>query len=193
MIGTATGPSDRVEDRYWTRGIMKRTSLIVVALLSVTLVCAAEDPLAKIRTDFDRAAQAVAAGDPEVILDSTYPGLVQQVGGREAMQSMLAKNLSDLEQRGMAVVSTEIVSISQPLRAGDELHAIVRAKRTVKVPGGRQIQDTFVIAVSADEGKKWTFVDGPQLTPKHIEALFPDFNEALELPVIRPPVFEEDS
>lgn len=172
---------------------MKKFAAAIVAVLSVTLVCAAEDPTANIRADFDRAAQAVVAGDTEKILDSTYPGLVQQVGGRDAMRSMVTKNLSDLEQRGMAVMATEIVSISQPLRAGDELHAIVRARRTVKAPGGRQVQDTFMIAVSGDEGKSWTFLDGPQLTPKHIKALFPDFNEALELPETAPPVFRKDS
>ena len=93
----------------------------------------------------------------------------------------------------MGVIATEIVSISEPLQAGDELHAIVRAKRILKAPGGRQIQDTFMIAISGDEGRNWTFVDGPQLTPKHIEALFPDFNEALEFPETVPAVFEKDS
>ena len=170
---------------------MKKSPVAIVALLSVTLVCAAEDPTANIRADFDRAAQAVAARDAEAILDSTYPGLLQQVGGRDAMRTMVVKNLTDLEQRSMAVVATEIVSISQPLQAGAELHAIVRAKRTVRAPGGRQIQDTFMIAVSGDEGEKWTFVDGPQLTPKHIEALFPEFNAALVLPKIERPVFQE--
>lgn len=167
--------------------------LVLVALLSCTLVCAADDPAANIRAAFDRAAQAVVAGDTDAILDSTYSGLLEQVGGRDMMRSMLIKNLKDLEERGMAVVATEIVSISEPLRAGDELHAIVRAKRTVKTLGGRQIQDTFMIAVSGDEGQSWTFIDGPQLTPKHIEALFPDFNEALELPETAAPVFEKGS
>ena len=170
-----------------------KKSLVVAILLSSTLVCAADDPTANIRAAFDRAAQAAVAGDAEMILDSTYSGLLKQVGGRDVMRSMVIKNLSDLKNRGMAVVGTEIVSISEPLRAGDELHAIVRAKRTVKAPGGRQIQDTFMIAVSGDGGQSWTFVDGPQLTPKHIEVLFPDFNEALELPQTAPPVFEKDS
>lgn len=172
---------------------MKKSVVVLIALLSSTLVCAADDPTANIRAAFDRAVQAVVVGDTEAILDSTYSGLLEQVGGRDVMRSMVLKNLNDLEKRGMAVVATEIVSISEPLRAGDELHAIVRAKRTVKAPGGRQIQDTFMIAVSGDEGQNWTFIDGPQLTPKHIEALFPDFNEALELPETAPPVFEKGS
>ena len=171
---------------------MKRF-VIVAVLLSSMLVCAADDSIANIRVAFDRAVQAAVVGDAETILDSTYSGLLEQVGGRDAMRSMVIKNLNDLKERGMAVVGTEIVSISEPLQAGDELHAIVRAKRTVKAPGGRQIQDTFMIAVSSDGGQNWTFVDGPQLTPKHIEALFPDFNEALELPETAPPVFEKDS
>ena len=69
-----------------------------------------------------------------------------------------------------------------PLPAGDELHAVVVAKRTIEGTRGRQTLDTYMIAVSGDGGKKWTFVDGPPLTPKHIEALFPEFNKALEIP-----------
>ena len=172
---------------------MKKSVVVLIALLSSTLVCAADDPTAIIRAAFDRAVQAVVVGDTEAILDNTYSGLLEQVGGRDVMRSMVIKNLNDLKERGMAVVGTEIVSISEPLQAGDELHAIVRANRTVKAPGGRQIQDTFMIAVSSDGGQNWTFVDGPQLTPKHIEALFPDFNEALELPETAPPVFEKGS
>ena len=169
---------------------MKRLPVILVTLVLVALVHAAEDPTAKIRASFERASEAVAASDTEAILESTYPGLVQQVGGRAAMRVMVTESLKDLERKNLVVVGTEIVSISQPLQAGAELHSIVRAKRTVKGPGGVQIQDTFMVAVSRDNGMSWTFVDGPQLTPKHIEALFPDFNEALELPETAPPVME---
>ncbi len=164
---------------------MKKFPVAVVAMLSVALVCAAEDPKANIRADFDRAVQAVMAGDAEAILDGTYPGLVQQVGGRDAMRSMVLENLKDLERRGLTVVGTEIVLISDPVQAGEELHAVVSAKRTVEGSEGKQTLDTFMIAVSSDGGAKWTFVDGPPLTAKHIEALFPDFNEALEIPKAR--------
>ena len=161
---------------------MRKLTVAIVALLSATFVGAAEDPKANIRADFDRAVQAVAAGDAEAILDGTYPGLVQLVGGRDAMRSIVLENLKDLERRGLVVVGTEIVSISDPLQAGEELHAVVRAKRTLKGDGGKQVQDTFMIAISGDGGTKWTFVDGRPLTPKHIKALFPDFNDALEIP-----------
>lgn len=171
----------------------KLTAFTIVALLCSTVVCAAEPDLtANIRASFEDAMEAAVVGDPETIVNGTYPGLVEKVGGRDAMRSMVVRNLKDLEGRGMAVLKTEIVSISEPLQAGDELHSIVRARRTVKAPGGRQIQDTFMIAVSGDAGESWTFVDGPQLKPSHIQALFPNFNPALELPETSPPTFEKD-
>ena len=86
----------------------------------------------------------------------------------------------------------EITRISEPVQAGSELHAVVRTKRTVRGPTGRQIQESYVIAVSADEGENWTFVDGQKLTPQHIMALFPDFNVDLVLPGPSAPVFERD-
>lgn len=172
---------------------MKRVLVLTVVLSAVAWVHADDDPLANLRTAFDRAQQAVVAGDTAAILAGTYPGLIKQVGGPDAMRDMLSKNLAGLEERGMAVLGTEIVSVSDPVQAGSEIHAVVRATRTVKAPGGRQIQDTFMIAVSADQGKNWTFVDGPQLTPQHIDQLFPDFNDALVLPRVKAPVFERGS
>ncbi len=172
---------------------MKKTLMVLTLLLFPGVACAEDDPTAPIRADFDEATEAVLVGDAEGILKYTYPGLIEKVGGLDAMRSIVVGNLTDLERRGMSILTTEIVSIAEPLPAGRELHSVVRAKRTVKTPGGRQIQDTFMIAVSIDGGKRWTFVDGPQLTPQHIDALFPEFNEALELPETAPPVVEKDA
>jgi len=171
---------------------MKREAIAIVFLLAATLVCASVDPQVTIRKAVERASEAVIAGDTDAILDSTYPKLIEQVGGRESMREILTKNLTGLEQRGLTVVSNEIVSISEPVRAGTELHAIVRSRRTLKAPRGRQIHDTFLIAVSGDDGQSWSFVDGPQLTPNHIKILFPDFNSALVLPRVDAPVFQAD-
>jgi len=159
--------------------------------MSVALVQAADDPTVEIRAQFVQASQAVIKGDADAILDSTYPGLIDRVGGRAEMRAKVIESLIDLRHRKLSVQRTEVVSISQPVEAGEELHSVVRAKRVMQGPGGRQIQDTFVIAVSSDQGKSWTFVDGQQLTPQHILALFPNYNKALVLPRTAPPVMED--
>jgi hypothetical protein len=170
---------------------MKKLFICFGIVISATLVQAADDPTVEIRAQFIKAAQAVIKGDADAILDSTYPGLIQRVGGRVEMRAKVIDSLMDLRHRKLSVQRTEVVSISQPVEAGEELHSVVRAKRIMQGPGGRQIQDTFMIAVSSDRGKNWTFVDGQQLTPQHIMALFPNFNTSLVLPRTAPPVMEE--
>ena len=168
----------------------KPTVLFAVFLVACGL--SASDSADRLRADAEWMCAAVTKGDAAAIVEYTYAGLLEKVGGAEAMRELTVAGQSALTKQGLSVVSVDITSISDPVQAGSELHAIVRTKRTVKGPTGRQIQETFVIAVSGDEGQNWTFVDGQKLTPAHVVALFPEFNPDLVLPGKSEPVFERD-
>lgn len=171
--------------------MQKKPIMLLVFLLAACGSSASGDN-DTLRSDAEWMCQAVVKSDPDAIVDQTYPGLLEKVGGRDAMRQSVVEGQRDLAAKGLKVVSVEVVSISEPVQAGSELHAVVRTKRTVKGPTGRQIQATYVIAVSSDEGENWTFVDGQNLTPAHVVALFPDFNVDLVLPGKSEPVFERN-
>jgi hypothetical protein len=52
----------------------------------------------------------------------------------------------------------------------------------MKVPGGTQVTETFVLAISGDMGKTWTFFDVTMADKNRIKMLLPDFNENLKIP-----------
>jgi len=166
--------------------------LILFAMLLAACGMAASDDAANLRADAEWMCKAVEEGDADAIVEHTYPGLLEKIGGPDEMRKIVLAGQTDMRQRGLAVQSVEITAVSEPLQAGSELHAVVRTKRTVKGPTGRQIINSYVIAVSGDAGDNWTFVDGQKLTPAHVLALFPDFNVDLVLPSPSQPVFERD-
>lgn len=50
------------------------------------------------------------------------------------------------------------------------------------------VAKSYLLAISSDQGKTWTFMDGGNLVdPKMREKLVPNFPEKLKLPVIEKP------
>jgi hypothetical protein len=166
--------------------------LILLAMLLAACGLVASDSTDNLRADAEWMCKAVKDGNADAIVQYTYPGLLEKVGGPDEMRKIIVAGQTDLAQRGLIVQSVLITAVSEPLQAGSELHAVVRTERTIRGKTGRQIIKSYVIAVSSDNGENWTFVDGQKLTPPHVLALFPDFNTDLVLPAPSEPVFERD-
>jgi hypothetical protein len=70
---------------------------------------------------------------------------------------------------------------------GARVYAIVPQRVVMRRPEGRFGLDSYLIAVSSDDGRTWKFVDGTRLTPAIVTMLFPDFPSGIELPVVGSP------
>ena len=77
------------------------------------------------------------------------------------------------------------------MTAGDDLYIVVPFLLEMKAPGGKLLQKSFVIGVSSDQGKTWTFVNGDQ-EMKKIKQVLPDLPDKLKLPERQKPTFEKD-
>jgi hypothetical protein len=49
----------------------------------------------------------------------------------------------------------------------------------------------FLVGVSENGGKTWTFAEGKESTPEGIRKMVPDFPDDLKLPKLKPPVLEK--
>lgn len=174
------------------RRSLKNLSLTLLALLAAVGVANADQYEATIRAAAEKASSAIVEGRTEAIADSTYPGLAAVMGGRVALINSLRESTEELKNRGLSVSSMEIRSISPAVQAGAQLHSIVRVKRMMTARNGKQVQDTFLIAVSEDQGATWSFVEGRQLSPEQLQVLFPNFNSELKFPATAKPVFIRD-
>jgi hypothetical protein len=140
----------------------------------------------------EQAAQAYAdaalAGDFPSVADRTYPALVEFMGGREKLIAASADAMKTFKARGFAIQSVKASAPAQSLSEGEKTYAVVPTTMQVTAPGEDFEAKSYLLAISSDQGKTWTFMDGGNLVdPKIREKLLGKFPEKLKLPVIEKP------
>lgn len=71
--------------------------------------------------------------------------------------------------------------------AGEELMAVIPTVLYMSVEEMHLRQESYMIAISGNGGKSWTFVNGSDNIEMMIAMLFPNWNDALELPEKKSP------
>ena len=77
------------------------------------------------------------------------------------------------------------------LTGGPHLFAVVPDTLKFTIPGGTLTQKSFLLAVSEDQGKTWTFIDGAGLVKIKVRDMLPNFPKDAKLPEKQPPVIEK--
>ena len=154
---------------------------------------AADDtPLKKVvKAKVEEINNALIKEDFAKIVDLTYPKVTELIGGREKMISVLKSGVQGMRANKFEFRSAKVKEPSDPVEAGSDLYIVVPFLLEMKAPGGKLLQDTFVIGVSSDRGKTWTFVNG-DLEIKIVKQVLPNLPEQLKLPKKQKPVFEKE-
>lgn len=137
-------------------------------------------------------AYAQLHGDHEILLDFTYPSLIEKAGGREAMKEILRQIQDTKQKRGQRLASLQFGEEIQTVQVKDEVHAIVPIKQITKVPGGTLITETNLIAVGTENRENWYFIETTSLEENNIQKVLPNWDFSLALPYKKSPVFKED-
>lgn len=114
--------------------------------------------------------------------DFVYPREIELSGGRQEFLYNIQQQINILTKRKMEITSYKIYSISAPIKAGGELHSVIRCAILISSPGGKIFSKEYFVVSSNDGGKQWKFVDGEFLSQTAANNVFPAFNTALELP-----------
>ncbi|WP_143960576.1 hypothetical protein [Litoribacter populi] len=130
--------------------------------------------------------------DYELLLDFTYPQVIEQAGGREAYKKVLLQLNEIQKNRGMSLSDFIIKEPIDKVKAGDEWHIIVPYQSVTKVKGGRLTTENTLIAVATEGRSKWYFVETASLTERNLNKVLPQWNNTLILPYKKAPVFKED-
>jgi hypothetical protein len=136
---------------------------------------------AMVKHDFNRAA------------DLTYPKLIEMMGGRDGYISMAKEAVEEMESQQLRIVSVAVGEPHDIVEVKDEIFAIVPSTMRIKVPDGVFVGEAFMIAVSKDGGKQWTFVDSAAAKEEGgaLKTLFPDAADQLRIPEQKRPVFHK--
>ncbi len=146
---------------------------------------------AVVRQQAEMLEQAVIKGDYQTVVDHTYPGVIDMVGGKDKMLSATTDAMNGLKAQGISIEKATIGSPGKFYTAGTEIHCLVPETMRLKLPNGHATVQSYILAVSADGGKSWTYMDINANSKDLIPKLFPNFNPDLKIPDPTPPVMEQ--
>lgn len=108
-------------------------------------------------------------------------------GGRETMVAALRKAMNEMAAEAIQVEKSTIDLPSQMVKQREHMFAVLPQSTLVRAKEKRIQTHSFLLGVSADNGRTWKFVDGAKLTRPLAEKLFTDFPASLNLPAKTPP------
>jgi hypothetical protein len=173
-----------------------RTSLALLALAVCAQLASADPQTERIRKLAAENSAALTSGNYARLVDLTYPKVVEMIGGRDKMIETLRRGSEDMKAHGSAILGTEVGEPKEVVTAGDKQFAIVPMTVRVQVPDGTLRSKGFLIAISEDRGKTWTFIDGAGVTKEpgkereKLAQVIPDLPTQLSLPAREPPELE---
>lgn len=142
-----------------------------------------------IKTNAKATADALMRRDFKTVADHTYPKVIKLMGGRENMISATAQEMRKLERKGFTVKSVRVGEPNKVETIGKQIFSIVPMTMTMTVPGGTMLVESFLIAISEDGSKTWTFVDGTIAVDRRmLRQIFPLSADKLRLPPKKQPV-----
>lgn len=141
----------------------------------------------KIRSDCEKMANAMLKKNYSVVIDYTYPKIVEMGGGKPALLQAVKSSYEKMKES----FTIDEITFGKPQKiyvAGKELHCIVPETITINSDKGK-IQATYsLLAVSLDKGNKWFFLETHKFTPEMLKKIFPHFNYNLVIPEKTKPI-----
>jgi hypothetical protein len=176
--------------------MIRSLSFVFFAIVCSTHLLGGDAQTERIRKLAAENGTALTSGDFAHVVALTYPKVVELIGGRDKMLETLRRSNEDMKARGSAIIGVEVSEPKEVVSAGDKQFAIVPMTVSVQVPTGILRSKGFLIAVSEDRGKTWTFIDGAGLVSESgkekekLTQILPDFPPQLALPPREPPSWE---
>ena len=168
---------------------MRQLTFLLTFLTTLTFAQVDSDVIKK---QAELTAKALLNDDYETLIKFTYPKVIELVGGRDKMISLIKKGKIEMGQQGISFDKVIIGKPSKTVIAGDEIHCLVPQTVYMKVPKGKLKSETQLLAVSRDNGSNWFFIDAVSLTKDNIKRVLPNYNFDLVLPTKSEPIFVSD-
>ncbi|WP_460512387.1 hypothetical protein [Cyclobacterium sediminis] len=172
---------------------MVRNSLYFLFLSAGQFTLTAEAQIIEeIKTAGQIYAYAQIHGDYEILLDFTYPVLIEKAGGREAMKRILRQIQETKINKGQRLVKLTFGEHIQYSTNPTEVHAVVPVISTTKVLGGTITTESNLVAVGTEGRDNWYFIETTSINEQNISKILPNWDFNLALPYNKAPVYKED-
>ena len=129
--------------------------------------------------------QAGVNGEFNIVVDYTYPIIVEKLGGRERMISFLQNDFAQMKADGFELVSVEVGQAKQIEEIDGQLFAILPTTMIIKSPQGKARGESSIIGISNDTGINWKFISA--INQERFKKVFPKVAEKIQIPDEKPP------
>ncbi len=161
-------------------------TLLPSALTLVALFATEPDEkreAALVKEKADEICQLLLKGDHARFADLTYPAVVKEAGGRDRLIERLKSAAKEMKSKGIEITAVKPAEPTNSETSGTERYVIVPYEMQMKVRGSQTTVKSFLLAISGDNGKTWTFVDGAGVRDvEKRKRVLPNFPETLRLP-----------
>ena len=127
-------------------------------------------------------------GDYATFVGYTYPTIVRLVGGSAKMVDLLDKSMANMKVQGTTFTKISFDEPSRIVVSGKEVQATIAQHTEIKLTPGRLLNTSTLIAISADNGLHWTFIDTSNKDLAALRKALPNLSAALVVPPQAPPV-----
>lgn len=158
---------------------------LLFSLAATAGLAAADDPAAPpaVKRLAETVAAATVAGDHKTVIALTYPPVVKEMGGADKAVAATAKLMDELRAKGITLTAVKVGEPGKPVTGGGKTYVVVPTRTELAAPQGTVRSKSFLLAISTDAGKTWTFADGTGLAKKAArDKVLPDLPAALTLP-----------
>lgn len=131
---------------------------------------------------------AFVSGDYTTFANYTYPLILKSMGGAAKMAAVLTKSTNDMKARGMIFSNITFDEPSKIVNSGKELQASIAQHTEIKLPQGRLVNTSTLIAISTDNGVNWTFIDTSNKDMETLRKVLPNLSPSITIPPRQPPV-----
>ncbi|HZI17105.1 MAG TPA: hypothetical protein VEY09_00785 [Pyrinomonadaceae bacterium] len=130
--------------------------------------------------------RAFAEGDFEKLLDYTYPRVIELGGGRKKLLADLKAETGKMREDGFEFVSYEAGEAGELVQLADPKLTAVILPAVLKMRAGGRVfrQPSYLVGVSTDGGRRWTFISGSSLDAARLKLVLPEAGDRLKLPKV---------
>lgn len=160
----------------------------ILLFIALPYAAFAQDTTA-LKKQATRFANATFNSDHKLVIDLTYPKLVELSGGRDSMQKLIVERIASLKKQGVMSFEGSVGSPGPYIKAGSQIHCLIPEILYLNVFNGRFVTRSYLLAISDNKGKSWTFMDVGKMPADVLHKLLPNYNDDLVIPTPGKPMF----
>ena len=169
--------------------------LLVLAMFSFHSAVYAQPALQKFRPAVKAAAKhmnnALVKKDIKSFVKTTYPKVVEMTdGGLDKIQADLEKQIANIEKSGSKILSAWPGDASLIIDTAGEYQCTIPQYMKMQLENGALTTQTTLIALSANKGKTWYFIDVTDKSLAQWRTVFPNISSRLVIFPPKDPKFE---